>query len=290
VNNLLIPDISIIIINYNTFELTCNCIQSIYEKTKDLTFEIILVDNASVECNVDIFLYKFPQIVLIKLNENLGFAKGNNKGIERAKSKVILLLNSDTILINNAIELCYRKLKLEKDTGVITAKLLSPGGNIQHQCRRFEKISLRLIEMFRMHKLWSAQKKARILLNGYFDHESSVYSDRVWGTFFMFRKEMLDAFPDKKLADRFFMYGEDNEWCYQVRIFTKYKILYYSVAEIIHYMGGSGYAKNNNVEKDKLFVKNKHVCMSDYYGRIKTMIYFLISSESKYLIDDKPKF
>ncbi|MEI6853350.1 MAG: glycosyltransferase family 2 protein [Bacteroidota bacterium] len=284
------PDVSIIVINYNTFELTCNCIQSVYDKTRDLTFEIILVDNASSECNADLFLQRYPEIVLLKCNENLGFAKGNNKGIEKAKAEVILLLNSDTILINDAIRLCYKRLLFEENVGVITAKLRYPEGNIQRQCRRFDSISLRLIEMFRIHKLWTAQKKADVLLNGYFDHESIVYPDKIWGTFFMFKKQILLSFPERKLADRFFMYGEDNEWCYQLRIFTNYKILYLPEAEVIHYLGGSGYAKNESAEKVKLFIKHKHIYMSDYYGRIKTRIYFLISSETKYLKDDKPKF
>jgi GT2 family glycosyltransferase len=290
VNNLSSPDISIIIINYNTFELTCNCIQSVYEKTKELLFEIILVDNASSECDAELFVQKFPKIVLCKNVENLGFAKGNNLGIEKAKAEVVLLLNSDIILINDAIGLCYKRLILEKEIGVITAMLRYPEGNIQHQCRRFEKISLRLIELLRIHKFWSAQKRSRILLNGYFDHESEVYTDRIWGTFFMFKKQMLLTLPDRKLADRFFMYGEDSEWCYQVRKYTDYKILYYPGAEVVHYLGGSGYAKNEITAKHKLFAKHKHIYMSDYYGRVKTMIYFLISTERKYFKDDKLKF
>src|SRR5690349_21603761 len=100
-------DVSIVIINYNTFELTCKCIASIIEKTRQVSYEIILVDNASVECKADLFLEKYPQIVLIKNSHNQGFAGGNNTGILAARGQVILLLNSDTELVNNAVDLAF---------------------------------------------------------------------------------------------------------------------------------------------------------------------------------------
>ena len=70
--------LSIIIINYNTFQLTCNCIQSIFEKLTGLEYEVVLVDNASVECDADLFKEKFPWIKLVKSTVNTGFAGGNN--------------------------------------------------------------------------------------------------------------------------------------------------------------------------------------------------------------------
>src|SRR6187551_458695 len=96
-------DVSIIIINYNTFDLTSNCIRSVVEQTKNVSYEIILVDNASVEKDAVEFSNIFPQIVLVKSSTNLGFAKGCNLGIEHSKGDYILLLNSDTVLVNNAV-------------------------------------------------------------------------------------------------------------------------------------------------------------------------------------------
>ena len=95
--------VSIIIINYNTFELTSQCIASVEEQTKGIAYEIILVDNASKECSPQQFTAKFPTIHLIESSVNLGFAGGNNLGIAAAQGDVILLLNSDTKLINNAV-------------------------------------------------------------------------------------------------------------------------------------------------------------------------------------------
>ncbi|MFN3315581.1 MAG: glycosyltransferase, partial [Raineya sp.] len=83
--------LSIIIINYNTFSLTCKCIESILQYTQGVSYEIILVDNASTECDADKFLEFFPQITLIKSPENVGFARGNNLGLQYAKGEYILL-------------------------------------------------------------------------------------------------------------------------------------------------------------------------------------------------------
>ena len=102
--------LSIIIINYNTFTLTSNCIQSIHDQLKEVDYEIILVDNASVECDPYLFKNKYPSINLVTSNTNTGFAGGNNLGLQHATGKYILLLNSDTELINNAPKICLDHL------------------------------------------------------------------------------------------------------------------------------------------------------------------------------------
>lgn len=263
---------SIIIINYNTFDLTCECIDSVIDKTIEINYEIILVDNGSIECNADLFKERFPSITLIKSKTNLGFAKGNNLGIQSAIGDVILLLNSDTVLENDAISICYKRLVKDDKYGLITSKLIYPNGDIQHQCRRFETISILLAEQLRLHKLLSKKKRAEIFLNGYFDHESVVETDRIWGAFFMFKKEILTMLPDNKLADTFFMYGEDNEWCYQIRTMTSFKVLYFPKAIVTHKIGGSNFGK----EKKNVILNNKRIYMSKYYGKLKTKIYFVL--------------
>ncbi|MBK7139143.1 MAG: glycosyltransferase family 2 protein [Bacteroidetes bacterium] len=116
-------DVSIVIVNYNTFEDTCNCIQSIYEQTKDIEFEIIVVDNQSSKFNPQEFKNLFPTINLIISAENGGFAKGNNQGIEIAKGKYVLLLNPDTILKNNAIYYLWKEMEMDSTIGISTCHL-----------------------------------------------------------------------------------------------------------------------------------------------------------------------
>ena len=106
-------EVSIIIINYNTFQLTSNCIASIYQQCKGLSFEIILVDNASIECKPLIFKEKFPDIILIESAENVGFSKGNNLGIEVAKGEYILFYYACKPNLCNYF-FCFHKRFVEK--------------------------------------------------------------------------------------------------------------------------------------------------------------------------------
>ena len=99
-------DVSIIIINYNTCQMTCECINSIIEKTQGLQYEIILVDNASTDGSKE-FFEKDERIKYIYSEKNGGFGYGNNLGMKVAKGKYFFLLNSDTLLINNAIKKFY---------------------------------------------------------------------------------------------------------------------------------------------------------------------------------------
>ena len=100
-------DVSIIIVSYNTKSLIKNCINSIYKYTKDISFEIIVSDNGSIDGSVEMIKRDFPSVILIENNENLGFGAANNKGLALAKGKYILYLNSDTILLNNSVKFFY---------------------------------------------------------------------------------------------------------------------------------------------------------------------------------------
>ena len=151
--------VSIVIVNFNTFELTSNCIRSIYDKVSGLDVEIILVDNASHERNPDDFHNIFPEIILIKSEQNLGFAKGNNLGIAQAKGEYILLLNSDCELLNNAPLLSYDYMKKNNSCGLSTVQLQYPNGKLQYNCRRFRTISWELLEVVPLYLLLPKMKR-----------------------------------------------------------------------------------------------------------------------------------
>ncbi len=274
-------DVSIIIINHNTFKLTCNCIQSVIRKTEGINYEIILVDNASSDVNPDLFKERFPFINLIKSKINSGFAKGNNLGINHAQGEYILLLNSDTELFNNAIKITYDKIKLEPTIGVISAKLISPDGKVQNSCQRFPSIKYETIELLRLHKLFSRKKQGELLLGAFFSHTYETEPDWVWGTFFMFRRTILNKFPETKLTETFFMYMEDVEWCYIIRQ-NGFKIVYYPEAVVIHHGGGSAFL-NSKAKKDEQMYKNEIKFMKLYYGYFRCTMGILIKKINAFI-------
>jgi len=231
--------VSIIIINYNSFALTCDCIRSVIAHTHDINYEIILVDNASTECDADKFLQEFPRIVLIKSETNGGFSYGNNLGIEKAGGEYILLLNSDTILQEDTISRSVKYLEQRKDAAVLGCRMIFPGGAVQYSARRFKSISWELLDIFRfIPLLMPYTKRSKRMLGKYFRHDADIECDWVSGAFFLFPRKILEQLPGKKLDDRFFMYGEDQLWCEQIKM-PGYKILFYAGSTIIHISSGS---------------------------------------------------
>lgn len=250
--------LSIIIINYNTFEMTSKCIASVYENLKEDNFEIILVDNASVECNPGLFLEKFPTIHLIKSEVNVGFSKGNNIGIAKAKFDTILLLNSDAFLTDNSTWEAVEYLQNNKNVAVVTGQLQYEDGRVQHNCQSFPSFRKSMIEKLRWHKLLSKNKRSSLLQGFYFDYTQKGNPDWVWGAYFMFRKDVVEALPAQKLNDDFFMYGEDMLWCYEFRQLG-YEIVYLPQIKIIHLQGGSsGKAQEWINENYRQFLKKNY--------------------------------
>ena len=118
-------ELSIIIVNYNTLELTTQCIKSIVTETKNINYEIIVVDNASIEKQINKIPTISPFVQLIKNTTNLGFGIANNIGMKAAKGAYILLLNSDTIIIDNGIEKSLKYIKENSAIGVLTCQQLN---------------------------------------------------------------------------------------------------------------------------------------------------------------------
>ena len=231
--------VSIIIINYNTFDLTSNCIRSVFRFTKEVSYEIILVDNASTETNPEKFLIEFPGITLIRSPINGGFAHGNNLGIEKASGEYILLLNSDTLLQENSISKAFFFMEQNRDVGVLGCRLVFPGGEVQHTVRKFKSVSWELLNLFRfIPLLMPYEKRAALMLGKYFRYDADIECDWIGGAFFMVPKKIIDQLPDKKLDERFFMYGEDQIWCDQIRKLG-YKIFFFSGTTVIHIHSGS---------------------------------------------------
>lgn len=208
--------VSVIIINYNTNELTSNCISSILQYTTPDAVEIIVVDNASPKDDPAILAEKFPGIRLIRSPENGGFAKGNNLGITHAKGEVILLLNSDAYLTEPCIEAAATELLQRPEIAALSVRINYEDGRFQHNARRFRSIRNELLDILRP-VLWLMpyRKRARLMLNQHFYGDFDTTCDWVGGAFMMFRKEMLNHFPGRKLDERYFMYGEDQLWCWQ---------------------------------------------------------------------------
>ena len=250
--------VSVIVINYNTCELTSQCLRSVIATTQGVAYEIVLVDNGSTERSPEDFIKEFPTIKLVALEKNVGFAKGNNEGINVSKGNFVLLLNSDTILTDDSVTSLYKVMKKHDDVAIASGKLTFADGRLQGVCQRFPSIRVFLFEISRLQKLYSREKKGKILFGSFFDYASEAFPDWVWGTFMMVRRDLINQLPNKKLNDDYFMYCEDIQWCMDFRN-AGFRTLYTPEAKVIHLMGGSSANKSLLMRKNfESFLKKNY--------------------------------
>lgn len=261
-------DVSIIIVNYNTKDFIINCIDSIVAKTVDIAYEIIVVDNGSVDGSVEA-LSLDPRIKFYATGENLGFGKGNNYGFRHATGKYIFLLNSDTVLINNAIKIFFDFFEQhsKENVGVLGAVLKNHTMTDTLSFVPFKSVSILI------SRSWSKLKqkifKSEEGITNY-DFKDLLEVDAVLGAdMFMpyFLYERLNGFDEN-----FFLYGEEVE--FQKRIQQEgYRRLIIKGPEIVHFEGGSSDNKGKklsyrtifNLQKGELFYVRKHFRISYYY-------------------------
>ncbi len=267
--------ISVIIINYNTFALTSQCIRSVISQTNASPYEIILVDNASTEYDADRFLLEFSSIKLIKSAKNGGFAYGNHLGIEKATGDFILLLNSDTLLKEDSVNKSVSYLQQNPEIGVLGCRMTYPDGKVQYSARKFRSISLgELLDLFRIIPwLMPYKNRSKRMLGKYFRHDEDIECDWVNGAFFLFRRSVIDPLPEKKLDERFFMYGEDQLWCEQIKKMG-HKIFFYAGTTVIHINSGST-DMSKQLSLRKTMMKQELEIMRQRKGR--GLYYYLFS-------------
>lgn len=242
-------DLSIIIVNYETFNLTKQTIESVIKRNHPFSYDIYLVDNASEDGSFEKLKRTFikeSETGLIKFilnSENRGFAHANNLAIKRINSKYVLLLNSDTIVVDDCLEKSINYMDEHKDTGVLGCKVVLADGTLDKACRRsFPDFYVSFYRMSGLSKLFPQNRRFGRYNLTYLDENKTYEVDCVMGAFMLLRSQTIDEVG--LLDEKFFMYGEDIDWCYRIKT-AGWKIIYYSKAKIIHYKGGSNSKKQN---------------------------------------------
>lgn len=263
-------DNSIIIVNWNTREMLDNCISSIFDKAKTTTYEIIVVDNGSTDDSVKMLKAKYPHVILIEAGENLGFSKANNRGIDMAIGRYITLLNSDTYLINSALDIMVEYMDKNKHVGLLGGKLFNSDMSVQSSCREFPTLwrsYLKLIFPNSIRKYISGFSNKNI---SRFNYKETKEVEVLIGALIMTRKSALDEVG--KLDESFFFYGEDIDW--SKRYWEKnWKVIFYPKAEIVHLGGGS--SKVAPVKYRIEMMKADLVYISKYYHGISFFVFYL---------------
>ena len=227
-------DLSVVIVNYQTFELTKNTINSIFEYSYPFSLEVIVVDNASSDDSLSRLKDYFNEnVTFIASKENNGFAAGNNQALKIAKGKYVLLLNSDTVVWENTLEDIYNYMERHPDVGAAGCRVVLENGKLDKACKRsFPNVKN---SFFRLFHIPTNSKDDNYNLDDLPDDE--VYEiDCLTGAFMFIRKEALDEVGF--LDETFFMYGEDIDLCFRIKG-AGWKIIYYGKSEITHLKGAS---------------------------------------------------
>lgn len=228
--------ISIIIVNYYSADFVLECVRSIYEKTADVSFEIIVVDNASSDNCQEMLCSQYPDVIFVQSEVNLGFGKANNLGARRSSGDILLFLNPDTVLLNYAIECLYKKyIKLDKP-GAVGCRLFNSDGSLQKSCVQAQPTWFNqlldadlLHQIFPKSNLWGASAL-------YENSIEPVEVEVVSGACLMMGKSVFEQIGG--FSPEYFMYGEDLDLCFKANQagFHNYFI---PDAIVLHHGGGS---------------------------------------------------
>lgn len=230
------PDVSIIVVSYNTLDLTGACLRSIKNGTPGLATETIVIDNASGDGSADMIESCFPEAQLIRNTENVGFAAANNQGLKLARGRYVLLLNPDTQVAEEAIAKTVEFADANPRAGVIGCRVLFPDGEQQSTLFRYRRLRHVFLNVFLPENLISRSRvfgRARYVG---LDLDRVQDVEVVAGCFMLVRREAIEAVG--AMDSDFFMYSEEAEWCYRMRK-SGWKVLYFPGAEIMHLSGQS---------------------------------------------------
>jgi GT2 family glycosyltransferase len=231
-------DITIIIVNYNQLQLLNHCLKSIQKFTKDVSYEIIIVDNNSTDGDVEEITSKFENVRLIKNEKNEGFSKANNKGAKLAKGKYLLILNNDVEFIQNSIKDIFDYMEMCEIDKLVGCKLLNKDHSIQTSVHSFPTpINVISANLF-INKIFPNSQR---LNKNYFmkiaieEPNDTLEVEALFGAFLFLLKESfieLDGFDEN-----FHFYHEDTDFCFRFKNKIG-SVIYFKSTAVIHY-GGS---------------------------------------------------
>lgn len=271
------PDLSIIIVNYNTREL-------LRGRLETLPWPTIVVDNGSTDGSAEEVKRRDVHLITNKVNK--GFAAANNQGIAVATSDYILLLNTDCQASSAAIQETLRYLDDNPDVGAVTCKLVLPDGSMDPACHRgFPTPWASLTYFIGLEKLFPSSRIFGQYHQGYLPMGEIHDIDCISGAFFLVRREVINQVG--LLDEAFFMYGEDIDWCYRIRS-AGWKIRFYPRISAVHAKHQSGLAHVDGAirsETRKYFYDAMRLFYAKHYQRrygwlVSMLVFFAIKLRS----------
>ncbi len=232
------PDLSVIIVNWNTKELLLNCIESFYRTVRGLGFEIFVVDNGSDDGSADSVRMSFPEIELIQNQGNLGFAKANNEALRKSKGRYALLLNTDVILTDGAVEKLVEFMENNPTVGIAGGQLINGDGSKQNSFDNFPSLATAALNKSLLRMFFPKRYPSKRV-----NYSIPIDVHSVIGACMIVRSQSI---KDVGLLDEdYFFFLEETDWCYRMRQ-RKWRVCHIPQAKIVHLQG-----KTVNLVRDR---------------------------------------
>ena len=255
-------DLSVIIINWNTRDLLCKCIDAVKTHTHDLSVQIIVVDNHSSDGSPDMVEQNFPEVLLIRNKKNKGYGRAGNQGLEAGQGKYLLILNSDVKVNAHCLDEMYKFMESDPNIGASSCKLTFPDGTLQHSCRKFPEFKTYLLMLLGVRFLFPQMKLFREYLMLDWDHSEIREVNQIMGSFMFIRRQVIEQVGG--FDERFWMYFEEVDLCLRMHR-AGWKIMHYPYVSAVHFLSKSSeqwgeIKKIKEYQKSllKYFKKNKN--------------------------------
>jgi GT2 family glycosyltransferase len=233
----MLPKVSIVIVNWRTPQLLRGCLLALGNDEHKDSFELYVVDNASGDESLSILANEFPYVNVIANEKNVGFSKACNQVIPKAKGGYVLLLNPDTVVVDNAVSKLAAFLDNNLQCGAVGPKILNEDGTLQLACRRsFPSPKAAFFRLTYLSKLFPKLPLFAKYNMTYIDPDKAVAVDALSGSCMMVRKNVIDKIG--LLDEDIFMFGEDIDWCWRIKQ-AGWQVFYNPQAVIYHSHGAS---------------------------------------------------
>lgn len=257
-------DVSIILTNWNTCDFMRDCIRSIYEKTLGITYEIIVVDDGSTDGSVEMLRKEFPEVKVVVNERNLGVAKAYNRGVAIANGRYVQMLNTDMILVNNAIKILVDFIESHPDAGACGGRLRNSDMTSQISYGIFPSFNQALVDALFLKEIFPKWGLSGI---GTIPPESMtepVVVEYITGADMLIRKIVIEKIGF--LDERYTSYCEETDFCYRICHQTDWKLYFVPKAEIIHFVGMS--FKNVRKYRYQLLYSSYNKFFTKHHGSV----------------------
>ena len=252
------PDVSIIVVNWNTHDLLADCLNSVAATAGELDLEIVVVDNASTDGSQAMVRQTFPHVRLIANAENVGFARANNQGLAACRGRYVLLLNSDALLTPNSLQTMLDLAESRPRVGIVGAHLRNRDGSFQASHSPFPNLWQEFLILSGIGRLLYGRWYPS---HGPEENEGPQVVDYVEGACLLVRRAAFEQVGG--LDEGYFMFSEEVDWCYAMRE-KGWQVWYQPEARVIHLGGGS--SRNRRPQREADLYRSRIRFVRKHYG------------------------